>query len=284
MKSPLWLLPLSLLSGCGVNLTYFQSDTPTQRQPAPVEYREGKASGHSSRLVSQAVTHTVKRGDTLYAIARRYRQSLSNIAAWNTLSPPYTLYPGQLLRVSPASHQPPQPVTQPSQSPSPPPLVSPPPVPREQTPTRRVSPNFNRYTRQSVMPPTAIPSSCQPQGQWQWPSQGQVETTHTRSGRQGINIFGQLNHPVVATASGQVIYSGVGVNGYESNLIIIQHNPNWLSVYAHTRSRLVNSGQFVRAGQTIANMGLDLQNRAVLHFELSCNEKTVNPLLYLPPR
>jgi peptidoglycan endopeptidase LytF len=43
--------------------------------------------------------HKVRRGETLYSIARRYRASVTNIIRWNRLSKPYTLYVGQNLRV-----------------------------------------------------------------------------------------------------------------------------------------------------------------------------------------
>ncbi len=259
MRSVCSLFALSLLSGCGLHIDYFQTETPAHR-PAPIETRD------TDKHLSQSGSHTVQRGDTLYAIARRYQRSVASIAAWNHLQSPYTLHPGQTLRVTPAA--------------PPPSLVNSTPA-VDQTPTRRVAPNYQGHTQQSTR--SAQTSCATSQGQWQWPSRGQTETTFTRTGRRGLNIFGQLNQPVLAAASGQVIYSGQGVNGYESSLIIIQHSPTWLSVYSHTRNRRVSSGQSVNSGQPIADMGLDLQRRAVLHFELSCHEKTVNPLQYLPP-
>ncbi|RKZ78167.1 MAG: hypothetical protein DRR19_26890 [Candidatus Parabeggiatoa sp. nov. 1] len=44
--------------------------------------------------------HTIAVGETLYGIARRYGHTLSEIAAWNDLQPPYHLSIGQRLRVS----------------------------------------------------------------------------------------------------------------------------------------------------------------------------------------
>ncbi len=285
MKILLALLLLGWLSGCGINLTYLQSEPLAQ--PAPVEQRlDSVATPLSSPAspASPALTHRVVSGDTLYAIARRYQHSLANLAVWNQLAPPYTLQPGQVLRVSSSVAAGNSALPVPKSTPAPALLARP--AAHDQTPTRRVSPDFYNLTRQSFSPPVnTVQASCTPlSGAWHWPSLGQIETTFTRTGRRGINIFGQLNQPILATAAGQVIYSGVGVNGYESNLIIIQHNPMWMSVYSHTRNRRVGAGQQVYAGQAIADMGLDLQQRAMLHFELSCNEKTVNPLLYLPPR
>jgi LysM repeat protein len=48
----------------------------------------------------EAIIYTVKRGDTLYSIAKRYGTSVSNLAKFNYLSPPYTIYPGQALVVT----------------------------------------------------------------------------------------------------------------------------------------------------------------------------------------
>lgn len=45
--------------------------------------------------------HLVQHGDTLYSISRRYGYSVTDIASWNSLYPPYTLAIGQQLRVSP---------------------------------------------------------------------------------------------------------------------------------------------------------------------------------------
>lgn len=45
----------------------------------------------------------VERGDTLYAIARRHGVAVADLARWNGLQPPYTIYPGQRLRLGPAS-------------------------------------------------------------------------------------------------------------------------------------------------------------------------------------
>ncbi|HVF35140.1 MAG TPA: peptidoglycan DD-metalloendopeptidase family protein [Candidatus Saccharimonadia bacterium] len=47
--------------------------------------------------------HVVVRGDTLHAIAFARGVSVRELAAWNALSPPYTIYPGQRLRVGAAS-------------------------------------------------------------------------------------------------------------------------------------------------------------------------------------
>ncbi|KHL52409.1 LysM peptidoglycan-binding domain-containing protein, partial [Xanthomonas cannabis] len=46
-------------------------------------------------------TVTVQRGDTLYAISRRTNITAPDLAAWNGLSSPNTIYPGQTLKLYP---------------------------------------------------------------------------------------------------------------------------------------------------------------------------------------
>jgi LysM repeat protein len=48
----------------------------------------------------EAIIYTIKRGDSLYSIAKRYGTSVSNLAKYNYLASPYTIYPGQQLAVT----------------------------------------------------------------------------------------------------------------------------------------------------------------------------------------
>jgi lipoprotein NlpD len=232
----------------------------TGRYAAPVDY-PAKAVGASAYA-----SYTVQRGDTLYSIARRHGQSIENIAAWNNLRSPYILYPGQVLRVQ-------APISQDA-------VIAPsiPPKSAEE-PLRRVYPGT--IQSKSV---SAFSADCPaPALVWQWPASGQrAESTLSSTGRVGLNIFGNLGNPVYAVADGQVVYSGPGANGYYGNLIILKHDATYLSIYAYNRTRYVKEGDYVQRGRQIAEMGRDHQNRAVLYFEISCRDKTLDPLRYLP--
>ncbi len=84
-----------------------------------------------------------------------------------------------------------------------------------------------------------------------------------------------------ASASGRVVYTGSGLIGY-GELIIIKHNDQLLSAYAHNREILVREGEDVRAGQRIATMGEGPGRRAMLHFEIRVDGQAVDPMRYLP--
>ena len=118
---------------------------------------------------------------------------------------------------------------------------------------------------------------------WLWPSDGTVIAQYVQGDptQQGINIGGKSGQPVKASADGTVVYSGAGLVGY-GELIIIKHNNEWLSAYAHNRRRLVAEGSKVRAGDVIAEMGRTGTMRDMLHFEIRRNGKPVDPLLFLP--
>jgi lipoprotein NlpD len=99
----------------------------------------------------------------------------------------------------------------------------------------------------------------------------------------GIDLGGKLGEPVLAAASGQVVYSGSGLRGY-GKLLIIKHNETFLSAYAHNDRLLVKEGDLVKVGQRIADMGSSGTDRVKLHFEIRRDGTPVDPLKFLPRR
>ena len=101
--------------------------------------------------------------------------------------------------------------------------------------------------------------------------------------RAGIDIQGRRGQPVYAAAAGRGVYSGSGLLGY-GKLIILKHNEQFLSAYAHNWELLVKEGERVAKGVQIARMGSSGVGQVMLHFEIRHNGKPVDPLLYLPKR
>ncbi|HVT31764.1 MAG TPA: peptidoglycan DD-metalloendopeptidase family protein [Rhodanobacteraceae bacterium] len=271
--------------------------------PAPVEDRSLNPSPRSrpaapaSRAPSGGATYRVQRGDTLYSIAFRHGVDYRELADWNGIAPPYTIYPGRELRLAspraatraamrpaPAPASPSVARVAPS-APKPPAITPAPPPPSANagTPSRVGPPNA---PPPAVTPPSPPPEAA-PSGDiaWRWPADGSVVGGYVAGDpmRQGIDIAGQAGAPVRAAADGTVVYSGNGLIGY-GELIIVKHNPAFLSAYGHNRKRLVQEGERVKAGQTIAEMGSSGASRDELHFEIRKNGKPSNPLDYLPRR
>lgn len=134
----------------------------------------------------------------------------------------------------------------------------------------------------SPLAPELVPQSSG----WLWPAEGPVLSRFDPGPgmRHGIDIGGKIGAPVRAARSGTVLYSGSGLRGY-GRLIIIRHDKNYITAYAHNAQLLVSEGASVKAGQVIARMGQSGNaGRVMLHFELREQGRPKDPLAYLPPR
>lgn len=225
--------------------------------------------------------HVVKSGETLISIAWRYGRDYRELGNANGIAPPYNIRAGRVLRLDlrgkiVAGSDPQRSSGSVARAPSPPSRTATPPksqpVPRvERAPIRSAPLPDQTQTVSGI--------------DWRWPHVGTVLAGFSTSGKvnKGIDIDGNAGDPVRAAASGNVVYAGSGLLGY-GNLIIVNHNENFLSAYAHTRKILVKEGASVQAGQTIAELGNSGTDRDKLHFEIRKNGNPVNPLPYLPPR
>lgn len=117
---------------------------------------------------------------------------------------------------------------------------------------------------------------------WVWPTVAEhVSGYDPRSGITGLEIAGKSGQKINSAASGQVVYAGEGLRGY-GRLLIVKHNNEYLSAYAHNRRLLVEEGEWVDAGQTVAEMGSSGTDRVKLHFEIRKNGDPVDPGKFLP--
>jgi lipoprotein NlpD len=116
-----------------------------------------------------------------------------------------------------------------------------------------------------------------------WPTPGKILTNFSDPGYKGIALAGKEGDPVLAASDGRVVYSGSGLRGY-GNLVIVKHDGDFLTAYAHNKSIMVTEGQSVKRGQKIAELGMTDTDTPKLHFEVRRSGKPVDPIAYLPPR
>ncbi|MFO1435975.1 MAG: peptidoglycan DD-metalloendopeptidase family protein [Gammaproteobacteria bacterium] len=265
------LLCLTLLLGaCTSGYEAPIEDEPVETaptQPAPLQ--------HAHADINTANTYVIQSGDTLFSIAWRNKLDFKDIARWNGIAPPYRIYVGKRLRLAPpGSDSKPRQNTKRITKPS-----------DESTPRTAASNkgtnapsgvNQNLSTNKS-----STDAANNVEIHWQWPARGKYEPADSLVGERGINIFATRGTPIVAAASGRVVYSGSGLVGY-GKLIIIEHNDTYLSAYAHNDKLLVAEGARVIGGQEIAEMGNTGTRRVMLHFEIRRNGKPVPPLQFLP--
>ncbi len=192
----------------------------------------------------------VVRGDTLHSIAKANGVPVQDLAAWNSLDPPYTLGIGRRLRLTPPET--PSAATVPSAA------------------TKVKGPRAEQNTNRSI--------------DWGWPVEGALVARFAPNDAvKGIDIVGPQGQAIRAAAAGSVVYQGSGLRGY-GQLIIIKHNADFLSAYAHCAAIYVQEGSVIRPRQKIAAMGNTGTDRVKLHFEIRRRGVPVDPLEYLPKK
>ena len=98
----------------------------------------------------------------------------------------------------------------------------------------------------------------------------------------GLDIGVPFGTPVKAAEAGYVAKVAIGTKWY-GNYIMIIHNNNLATLYAHLKSVNVSADQYVTRGQVIAGSGsTGFSSGPHLHFEVRLNGIPVNPLTYLP--
>ena len=97
----------------------------------------------------------------------------------------------------------------------------------------------------------------------------------------GIDIAVPEQTPILASASGQVIFSGMTEN--LGNLVVLFHGNEYFTYYGHNASIDAKLHQFVSIGDTIARSGNTGESSGPhLHFEIWKDGEAVNPLSYFP--
>ncbi|MEM7210124.1 MAG: peptidoglycan DD-metalloendopeptidase family protein [Pseudomonadota bacterium] len=252
----------------------------------------------SAPVVTQAFDpnrYIVQTGDTVYSISWRYSQDFRDVIAWNDLTDPYIIHPGQKLIVrkpagatsvaQSAEIEEPEEETGAQTQPLKKKTIS-----AAQTPTPNNTTSQGTASQATTPQPSAnVPKQTPAQKKsntpenWGWPIRGKLLSKFVNNSldKQGIDIKGVEGAIVKASRGGEVVYSGGGMI-YHGSLIIIKHSETFLSAYAHNSRLLVNEGDAVKSGQAIAHVGTSNAGVAKLHFEIRKNGKPVNPLKYLP--
>jgi lipoprotein NlpD len=303
-----------LIAGCASRAPAPVDD----RRPAPAPQPKPPVA-QSTPVPGASVTaarpgyYIVKRGDTLYSIALEHGVDYRELAQWNKLDDPSKIRVGQELRVAPPEdHAAVQVGAAPlageiesrplgASAPGAPPLAA-------QDGAMKTSPKALRlpYSEQNLAllsrseapkpetrpepvaaakpapAPVAAPDRDPDAIEFAWPARGKLLAGFAEPNNKGLDISGKPGDPVLAAASGRVMYIGTGIRGY-GKLIVIKHDNNFNSVYAHNREILVKEGQNVTRGQRIAELGDTDADAPMLHFEIRKSGKPVDPAKYLPP-
>lgn len=274
-------------------------------EPAPVDsVYTGRTVHDYSRGSLSDQSYQVQRGDTLYSIAFRAEMDLRDIARLNNLNEPYQIRPGQVLKL--VGDTPQRPVATAYKAPE---SAQNNPISvkkRKDSSKGDLTPsvasnNQHEYVEdrteqsdtatRSVSPEPAFQDSGSSQNrpqdngsiEWQWPSQGRIAQRFSAesAGASGLVFSGIKGDPVTAAAAGKVVYVGSALRGF-GRLIILKHNDDFITAYAHNEQLLVQEQEWVVVGQQIATMGDSDADNVRLRFELRYQGSSVNPEQYLP--
>lgn len=292
------------------------SVTACSQAPAPAVTREPSSPMASSRQAGPG-EYQVKPGDTLYRIAREHGMTPTELAGLNNIDNPAMLQVGQILRLRPtgtvATAAPavtampvgvaggvetrsldggPAPAATPAGA-----IVHAPTGGKEpyseEANTRLNAPTAsvpNASPAAAPAPAAAAPAVASAASTasvagvtWAWPTGAKIKAAYNGSSNKGIDFEGKQGDPVHAAGDGRVLFAGNGPQGY-GKLVIIKHNTDLLSVYAHNNKLLVKEGQAVKLGQKISEMGSSGTDSVKLHFEIRRQGLPVDPGPFLPKR
>ena len=243
--------------------------------------------------------HTVKQGDSLYAIARANKISLAQLQQVNAITEPTKVKPGTVLKVpggsataSLSNNRPASAVSQVAgvsaasetprivQSASKPVIINQAqPAPAAATPQQvaAIDPVAPAEPRSKAAESVATAGGQK----FRWPVKGRViasygprsDSTHN----DGVNIAVPMGTEVLAAEQGVVAYAGSELKGY-GNLILLRHDSGWVTAYAHNEEILVKRGDKVKRGQAIAKAGkTGTVDQPQVHFELRQGQKPIDP-------
>lgn len=208
------------------------------------------------RKIPTPLYYKVQRGDSLSKIGQKYGLDYVSIAQLNQIPAPYnTIHVGQRLRLKGATS----------------------------------IQNFSTANAPKVTnKPTYSTTKITPIQAWRKPTVNNYIGSFNQNNK-ALYYFGQRGAPIYATQDGIVVYSeDISYQGDLAkfgNLILIQHDNGFVSVYAHNDTRLVKNGDSVKAGQQIATMGtsgLNNPQQPTLAFQLRQSGHHVDASKFIP--
>jgi murein DD-endopeptidase MepM/ murein hydrolase activator NlpD len=234
---------------------------------------------------------TVREGDTIYGISRRNDVRVQDLIDANDLTDKDVIYAGEVLRIPGAYRAPKDYAARTVPVPQPKPRYS-----RNATvtlvtykPDEGDNSMFGR-TR-AMIDRLGGSSGDRDVSAWQdtsgdsarfvWPVSGRIISSFGKAStgerNDGINIAASLGTPIHAAADGVVTYSGNELKGY-GNLVLIKHDDDYVTAYAHAERTVVSRGDSVKKGQIIAYTGETGDvTEPQLHFEIRHDTKPIDP-------
>lgn len=224
--------------------------------------------GCATSFDKQGRYHTVRRGDDFWSIAKAYNVDSQRLAEENNIQDPHALTPGTKIYIPEREKE--KAYKQ----------ISIEGVIEQEGKTRK----SGRFAKKSSK--VKINKIYVNHDRFAWPAEGRLTSGFgIRHGRRhdGIDVANKRGTDIKSADKGTVVFSG-RLKGY-GNLVILKHNDDLFTVYAHNQKNLVKKGQKVKKQQHIADMGCTGRcSGPHVHFEVREGQIARNPLFFLPKR
>lgn len=198
------------------------------------------------------VRHIVKRGETIYSLAKSHQVDAQNIIDY-----PFNVFANDETFALSAGQE----------------LIIP-----DGVKPKEIIIDTTRYLARTVAPIPGVVG----EGNFMWPTAGYISQKHAWY-HQAVDIANKSNPNIVASQGGTVITAGWNGGGY-GNYVIIDHGNGYKTLYAHmlNNSMVVKAGDKVTQGQKLGVMGSTGRSTGThLHFEVFGPGGKLNPLSVL---
>ncbi|WP_091979659.1 peptidoglycan DD-metalloendopeptidase family protein [Pseudoalteromonas denitrificans] len=262
-------------------LCIFTSACTQRGTPAPVSNLSTDPTRLKQKIKIKGESYIVQKGETLYSISFRANKDFRDLAKINGIPKPYKIFPGQKISLTTLLRKDKKYKKSPEKS-----ILS----TSYKHKNNKISkkdleqPKKAEYVQKeakklSITKKTHYATKVG----WNWPAKGKVirRFSNKDNGYKGVLIANKRGTSIRSASDGVVVYAGSALKGY-GQLIIVKHNDDYLSAYAHNKRLLVKEKQEVKAGQLIAEMGSSGTKMTGLRFEIRYRGKSVNPVKYLP--
>lgn len=275
----------------------------------------GCANSQVQKTQASGVYHIVKKGETLYSIARAYSTGLQELAEINNIEDVASIREGSVIfipnadqviedvmvsagkaaadagkgekvkDIKPSGGERPSILAKPLPSQEKTPQAPSGPAKPSRPDTGTVLPAPKADITSGEKTPVAEEKVVMEKGRFAWPVRAEVKTRFgiqpNKTYHNWIKIACPAGTRVKAAASGTVIFSANLKDFGET--VIIRHANDFATVYTHLSKRSVRTDQDVGKGQTIGHAGkTDEAGETYFNFEIRIKGKARNPLFYLP--
>ncbi|MBE0369430.1 lipoprotein NlpD [Pseudoalteromonas aurantia 208] len=259
----------------------FLSACSTNHKPAPVTNLSSGKTSSKHKIHIKNNQYKVRKGDTLFSIAFSANKDVRAVAKINNITPPYLIYPGQKIYLENSKNKNKKVKKHAVKVVNSKINIQ---KSNKQQKKELDKPKQREYVQKEQKSSVKVPKQMiSKKVQWRKPVIGKVIKRFSvkENGYKGLLIANKHGTPVRAAAAGTVVYAGSALRGY-GNLIILKHNDDYLSAYAHNSKLWVKEQQTVKVGQRIADIGNTDATETALRFEIRYRGQAVNPLRFLP--